>query len=338
MTNLNYQRSYRITIGVAETHVASYVKNLGTIVGVPLQLARPPEVIPAQTIPAGDIIQLSNLPQDDADLRGLMFTFDSSRVTSTSPSKGEKTSLKLYNVNDKVLNTLNQEGCRVLVEAGYGGRVSLIYSGTVESTYPKSQGVDIVTTVILKDLGIDTKNTRISVDFDEAISVADMVESLVSVFPSASKGVLALEKWRNVFKSGGFTFQGSLVAILDKICSQYDLVYSIYNGVITVQEAQLVQGTPSYLLAERNLWKLTPDSIKTVDINMSNKDKKSGSKNTRRGVTLSTFLIPITPSQFFEVSPEIDKGLAGTYKITGISTKLDSRTASWDTILKGEPM
>lgn len=335
----NYQRSYRITIGREEVITPSYVVNLGTVFEKPpLKPRTATAVIQAQSIPAGEIIQLSNLPQDGASLRGIMFTFDSVRSSSATASKSERSVLKLYNINDKTLNVLNQEGCKILIEAGYGANVNLIYTGTVDTITPKSQGTDIITTVRLKDIGIDTKNTRISVDFAETMSVADVIEALIDTFPSSAKGPLAIEKFKDKFITGGYSYQGNVIHILERICAQNDLVYSIYNGVITVQENQLVQGTPSYLLAERNLWKFDENTIKTIDASISNKNKLSGQKNIKRGVVLSTFLIPITMSQFFEVSSIISENLAGTYKITSLGIKLNSRQGSWDTTLRGEPL
>lgn len=336
MGSVNYQKSYRITIGVPEFKKESYI--------IEVPLAIPPfkqeedKVIPATSIPAGDIIKLSNLVVDDNPKRGFYFTFNSVRTVSTAATKGEKTLLKLYNINDETLNVINQENCRILIEAGYDEKVSLVYSGDVVSADTRRQGTDVITNVRLKELGIDVKNTRISITFDESASLVDVIGKLTASFPAAATGVLALEKFKHTFITGGYTFQGSLIRILEKLCEQHDLMYSIFNGVITVQEAQLVQGTPSYLLVAQNIWKLDDDIIKALDGNLANKDKKSAQKNVKRGITLSTFLIPIEISQFFEVSSEVSKDLAGTYKITSLGVNLDSRLGAWDVQLKGEPL
>lgn len=334
----NYQRSYRLTFGVPEQVTESYTVNLGTVVEVPRVPRTATAQISAQSIPAGDIIQLSNLPQDGASLRGLTFTFESQRANSTVASKAEKSVLNLYNLNEDTLAVLNQDGCKVLIEAGYGGSVSLIYTGDVITINPKTQGSDVITRVVLQDLGMDTKNTRISVDFDETMSMTQVIDSLIGSFPTAAKGILAIDRLNGKFFTGGVAYQGNLIRIIEKICAQNDLVYSIWNGVITVQENQLIQGTPSYALLLPNLWQLTPDTIKTIDASIDNKGKTSAQKNVKRGVVLSTFLIPINIAQFFNVPDTVSKSLAGTYKITKLGIKLNSRTGPWDTELRGEPL
>jgi len=334
MENINFGRSYKITFGKPEIQTSAYITQ-GAVVG---KLPAPDIEHSAVTIPAGDIVSISNLISEGNDQRGFFFKFNSIRGASSSSSKKERTTLSLYNLNDESIGILHQEGVRVIIEAGYDDVTNVVYAGEVVSILPKTEGQDQIQFITLKDGYSDIKNTRVSLDIDESLSAEDALKALVSTFPTASIGNFSSETLKNTFITGGFNFYGRTELLINKFCERYGLVWSRFNGVISVTEEQLVQGTPSYLLAERNTFTIDADNIKNIDASTSNKGKLSDQKNVKRGVTLYTFLLPIRLDQFFTVPEEASKEFAGTYKITSIGTNLDSRLGPWDTVLKGEPL
>ena len=334
MSNYNWNRAYKIVFGKPKHETSAYTFE-GTVVG---NLPAPQIEVDAVTEPAGNVVSMSNLVSEDETLRGFKFTLNSVRIASGTGSSGEKSVLTLYNLNPETLEVLNQEGCVVRVYAGYQGAVNLVYSGDIEEVSPKTEGQDIAYKIDCKDGSIDLKNTRVSIQYSENISMANIVRDLASRFPSASLGSTTMDSLESKFITGGYSCQGKLSDIFDKVCQKNQLTYSRFNGKISVRPEQLIQGLPDYLIVERNTYTLLPDTLHIIDPILANKGKSTNQANVKRGIQLTTFLIPVTLDQFITILPETSQQYAGTYKITKIMTKLNSIQGAWTTSLKCEPM
>jgi hypothetical protein len=330
----NYNRSYKVVFGRPEHDAPAYLQEgQGIIKLSPVNVE-----VDALTIPAGDIVSMSNLVSEGSKRRGFNFQLKSTRSSGSSGSKAEHSTLILYNLNEESLAVLNQEGCVVRVYAGYGGNIDLVYSGDIKSIFPKTQGNDIIYECLCTDGLIDIKNTKVSLQYDESVSMKDVVTDLAGRFPSGSVGTVAAKKLESTYVTGGYVCQGKLINIFNKLCSQNSLTYSRFNGKITVKPEQLVQGTEDYEELTKNTYTLSSSNIKTLDPIIDNATKFTKQTDTKRGVVVTTYLIPITLDQFFTIPPEANQSYAGTYKITAININLDSRKGPWDVTLKGEPM
>lgn len=330
----NWSRSYKIVAGKPSHETSAYTFE-GVVVG-----KLPPTTISvdAVTEPAGDIIQMSNLESEGDSLRGFKFKLRTTRSSGSTASSNEKTILTLYNLNKETLGVLAQEGCVVRVYAGYQGEVDLVYSGDITIIAPKDEGADIAYNITCKDGATDIKNTKVSIRYDESFSMANVMRDLAGRFPSGSIGTMAVDQLEDKKVTGGFSCQGKLINIFNKACQRNGLTYTRYNGKISVRPDQLVQGTPDYLLVGRNTYTLNPKVIKTLDPVLDNRSKQTNQKNVKRGIQITTFLIPITLDQFITIPPEASQEYSGTYKIVAIQTNLDSRMGGWDTTLRCEPM
>lgn len=347
MSKENWGRSYRIVIGRPE-HIKSVYLSDGAVISaeelkivndIPQGIRANKKItVDATTIPAGKIAQLSNLASDDEDTRGFSFTMKSTRKVSANASSAEKTSIILFNLNKETIDIIQQEGAVVRVFAGYGGEVDLVYSGDVESVSIKHQGNDKLYIINCKDGLIDQKNTKVSLEYAETMSLLDIMKDLIRRFPSASVGEIASAVLEKKFITGGVSVQGNLLKIFEKMCKKYGLTYSRYNGSISVRPEQLIQGTPEYMLLANNNFILEADVLKNIEAVMDNKKKQTAQKNTKRGIQLNTFLIPITLSQFITIPEEASKLYAGTYKLTALNISLDSRKGPWDVNVTAEPM
>lgn len=330
----NWIRSYKIIFGKPEHETSAYTFE-GVVVG-----KLPPAIITvdAVTDPAGDVVSMSNLPSEGNDLRGFNFKLNTTRGSSSTGSSDEKSTLTLYNLNKETLDVLNQEGCVVRVYAGYEEDISLVYSGDILTVEPRTEGQDITYVVGCKDGAIDLKNTKVSIQYAESFSMANIVRDLASRFPSASLGTTALDSLESKYVTGGYTCQGTLSSVFDKICQKYELTYSRFNGRISVRPDQLIQGLPDYAIVNKNTYELSGDNIKTLEPTIKNNGKLTKQKNIKSGIQLTTYLIPISLDQFITIPSEANEKYTGTYKITSINFSLDSRNGPWDVSLKCEPM
>lgn len=330
----NWNRSYKIVIGKPEHETSAYTYE-GVVVG-----KLPPTTIKvdAVTEPAGDIIQMSNLESEGDSIRGFKFKLKTNRSSGSSSASNERSTLTLYNLNKESLAVLAQEGCVVRVYLGYEGSVELAYSGDITTVTPKDEGRDIAYQCVCKDGAIDIKNTKVSIQYDEGMTMASILEDLAGRFPSASVGTIAASGLEEEKITGGFSCQGKLINIFNKLCRRNGLTYTRFNGKISVQPQQLIQGTPDYLLVARNTYILEDHHIKSIDPILDNSLKATNQKNTKRGVQITTFLIPVSLDEFITVSETASQEYAGTYKITAISTNASSPTGAFDTTVRCEPM
>lgn len=331
----NWQRYYRITFGIPAYELETYYVQ-GSV--IPANVAAREGA--TQSVPS-NALKISNIPSDGNSLRGFNFALSTKRTISKSATRDETSVLTILNLSPKMYKLFNTEGCVVKIEAGYKDQgVSVVYNGFVQKVEVKSgKGSDDISYLItMKDAGLDVKNTKVSVDFPETSDIVESLEALIKMFPSVSSQSLALQALKGVVVAGGFSFEGKLIEVIQKICKTYKIDYSILNGKFFARMEQLFQGSEDYNKLVPNTYVFTPDTIKSLDPIIDNSNKESGQKNTKRKVLLSTFLTPISFDNFFTVPSDISKELAGTYKINTIEIKLNSRTSLWDTVIIGEPM
>lgn len=334
MAKTAFGRRMKIVIGVPQRNIEAYV-SVGEVVG---NLPAPEFKVDATTIPAGKIINLSNIPPNTK--RGFYFKMESTRGGTQGGGANEKTTIELANLNEDTLGILHTENSQIQVWLGYDSddSLDLYYSGDIYDVQPKRNGEDIVYSITAKDGYVDNKNTRVSLQYDESMSVKDIMTDIIKKFPSGTVGTLALDFLQTEKVTGGKSIQGLLTKEFDRLCKGYGVTYFRYNGKYNLQPYQLVNGTPEYLLVGRNTYTIPQNGVLALDPIIQNGGKYYDNKNIKRGVQLTTFLIPIELGQFFTITPEISKTLAGTYKVTTIKVDADFLGTSWNVTVRGEPM
>jgi hypothetical protein len=324
-----FGRQMKIIIGAPERNIASYV-----IEGTVLADVK----VDATTVPAGKIINLSNIPPQPK--RGFHFKIDSTRGGVEGGGTNEKTIIELANLNEDTLNILHTENSQIQVWLGYesDNSLDLYYSGDIYDIQPKRSGRDIIYLITAKDGYVDNKNTRVSLNYPESTPVSDILADLITKFPSGSVGTLALDKLTTKVVTGGLSFQGNLGKSFDVLCKSHGINYFRYNGNYNLQPYNLINGTPEYLLVGRNTYTIPNKGVFSVDPIIQNDGKFFDTTNTKRGVQVTTYIIPVELGQFFTILPETSKDLAGTYKTTTIKIHADFKGSDWSVTLRGEPM
>lgn len=329
MAEVAFDRRVKIIIGQPQIDTAAYT----IFQGAPYQV----ESIAATTQPAGKIINLSNIPPNPP--RGFHFKLETTRGNNGAGTGNEKTVIELANLNPETVGVLHQPNSKVIVSLGYANTsLDTYYAGDIYDIQPTTRGDDIIYRITCKDGVQDALNTRISFNYDESISVSSIMEDLASKLPTASLGTLALESLLSTYVQGGVTFNGNLWDNLEKFCKRWGMSLYRYNGKINIQPWQLINGTPDYLLIGRNTYVMPSSSVITLDPIIQNGQKYTDNTNTKRGVQMTTFLTPIELGEFFTIPPEVDKTLAGTYKVTTIKISANMPTGVFNMTVRGEPM
>jgi len=334
MSKTAFGRRMKIIIGVPQRNTEAYTV-VGEVVG---NLPAPNLKVDATTVPAGKIINLSNIPPNSK--RGFYFKMDSTRGGVGGGAANEKTTIELANLNEDTLGILHTENSQIQVWLGYDSdnSLDLYYSGDIYDIQPKRNGDDIVYAITAKDGFVDNKNTRVSLQYDESMSVKDILTDMIKTFPSGTIGTMAIQYLETEKVTGGKSIQGILLKEFDRLCKSYGVNYFRFNGKYNLQPFQLVNGTPEYLLIGRNTYTIPVNGVLALDPIIQNGAKYYDNTNIKRGVQLTTFLIPIELGQFFTILPETSKTLAGTYKVTTLKVEADFTGANWNVTVRGEPM
>jgi len=340
--NLNWQKSYKIQFGVPEYTEDDYIFDAlsSNFTNIFLGFKNTPEgtkiVVDSHTVPE-NAVTMSNLKEDGNSLRGFTFSLDSTRKASTGGnSKGEKSTLQLYNLNKESIDLLNTDNCIMRISAGYGGKTSLCYSGDVVEVLPSRSGNDLKQIIRLQDGATSSKNTAGTVVFDEDMSEKEMIIDLASRFPDASLGFLGLDKLDLKYTTGGQSYQGFLDEIFNKVMARNNLTYTRYNGKINIFPYSIDQASADFTRLAANTYTLTADTVKSITPASKNGKKKTLETKTKTGINVNTNYIPIELGQFFTIPEDVDNKYKGTYLVTGIRTILKSHGNDWDVVLVGE--
>ena len=340
-----FGRRMKIIIGAPQRNIESYTYNTSVFKNKPVlgidgkdtgKTVDTTIKVDATTIPAGKIINLSNIPPNPK--RGFYFKLETTRGGGTS--KNEKTTIELANLNEETLGILHTENSVIQVWLGYesDNSLDLYYSGDIYDIQPKRVGEDMIYTITAKDGYVDHKNTKVSVNYDESLSYADVLLDLLSKFPSGTIGSIAAPALATKKVIGGLSYQGTLKKIVDSFCKSNGLVCHRFNGKYNVQLAELFLGSEAAESLAKNTFTVPDKGVLALDPIVANGEKYFNQKNVKRGVQLTTNLIPIELGQFFTISPETSKELAGTYKATTIKVEADFLGNSWNVTVRGEPM
>ena len=330
---LNWQRHYRITFGIPEYSNEQYLTSGSLLASTVKSSENPTQSTPSQAL------MISNIPEDGNSLRGFNFSFTSKREMSKTSSSKEMSKLTISNLSPEMYELFNTEGCLVKIEAGYRDTgVFRVYQGFVNTVTPQRRGNDVDYIISMREANLDVKNAKVSVDFPETDDAEKVLQALVKFLPSVGSQEILLEKLKNQFVSGGFSFEGSLMDSIENMCRSYGVRYSIYNGKFTARDENLTQGSADYQRIAPNTFVLTPDNVKSFDLISDNRQKLSKEQRVKPDVKVDLFLTNINFDNFFTITEELDEKAVGTYEIKHIIIKLNSRTNVFDTSLRGSPM
>ncbi len=326
----NWNRSYRVTIGVREYVKSEYKQYLDSI---PSSIIRPKLASDEQTIPS-DAVIISNLEEDGFDRRGFSFQLDSVQRASAQGSEGEKSVVTLYNLDDRMIDLINKENCIIIVESGYQGKVTLAYTGDIVKSSTQTRGQDKIYTLQCASGASAMKNTLASLHYDEEVSEQDVIIDMVGRFPATALGSYGLSETKDRYKTGGRNFVGQHITNFDNVMARNNLSYAHFNGKIVIIPFRL-KGEDYDHFARTN-YNLTLDTIKAIsDISAKTGVGSSDKASKLRELQINTFYAPIEIGQFVTIPDEPEtKGYAGTYQVTGRRLILNSKGSAWDVVLQ----
>lgn len=153
--------------------------------------------------------------------------------------------ISIWNLNKQHLSVLNQKNCIVSLSAGYGNRLSMIFTGVVSIVSTTRDGADIKTDIEVVDNLIELRCKYLSLSYSGKVNWKTIFEDIAQQL-----GVVVTfshnAKFSNV--SNGFTFVGLAKDALTKGCNSCGLSWNLQNGVLQIKKPGDVMSNYVYLL------------------------------------------------------------------------------------------
>lgn len=344
-TPLNWDRKYRVVFGTPD--IDTYVYRNVVATGIVKVGGVEHKIYDGSTIPS-NAVSMSNIVGED-DYVGYQFQFKLESVrgmTKSATSSSEKTTLTLYNINQNAIDILNQNGCVVRVYAGYANtELTLAYSGDVTKVTPKYSENDITYQIKCKDGANDSKNTKASIDYSDTMNEKDLILDIINRFPTASRGIIAVDNVDENYVTGGYSHQGPLVDALDYIIYRNNLKCGWFNGRINIVPYEITDGIKDYDNLLVTVFSLRPDIIKDISYVNETSNTATNDSTGKAKIAVNTYYIPVEVGQLITISnmdgtETINRltEFVGTYNVTGIKTRLDSYGNNWDVALTCTPI
>lgn len=170
------------------------------------------------------------------------FSFEKSDLTTQNTGK-----VSVWNLNDSHLAMLDEKDCVVSLKAGYGGRISEIFTGIVSHVETDKNGADVETAIEVIDNLVEVRDTFISLSYNGTVNWKTIMDDAAN-----QMGIVPTYSYNAEFRdcAGGFSFVGQAKDVFDKGCACCGLNWSMQNGIIQVKKPGDVMSKEVYLLSE----------------------------------------------------------------------------------------
>lgn len=189
------------------------------------------------------------------DARPLHISFSAEKADTDSANTAK---VSIWNLNKAHIAELNKDDCVVVLRAGYGTVMPLIFTGVVTFAKTKADGSDEVTEVELVDNRVELRDTYVSVSYSGNVNCKTLIEDT-----AAQMGVTATFSYNAKFADipNGYSYVGPARNVLTKACDTSGLVWSINNGVLQIKKPGDTMSREVYELSAQTGLIGTPERV-----------------------------------------------------------------------------
>lgn len=191
--------------------------------------------------------------------RPLHISFSVERADTDSANTAK---VSLWNLSPEHLAELNKDDCVVVLKAGYGSVMPLVFTGVVTFASTKLDGSDMLTEIELVDNRIELRDTYVSVGYDGVVNCKAIIQDVAN-----QMGVTVSFSYNAEFKDipNGFSYVGPADNVLTKACDTSGLVWSVNNGVLQVKKPKDTMSREVYELSAETGLVNTPTRVQISD-------------------------------------------------------------------------
>lgn len=173
----------------------------------------------------------------------LHIAFSIERADVESQNTGK---VSIWNLNPEHLSALEQKDCFVIVKAGYGTKLGIVFCGVITFFTTSRDGADCLTEIELVDYRVEVRDTYVSLSYDGVVGVETVMEAIAN-----QMGVTVSFSYNAIFSKfqNGFSFVGAGTDALSKACDSSGLSWGIHNGVLQIKKIGDVMSNQVYALS-----------------------------------------------------------------------------------------
>jgi hypothetical protein len=241
--------------------------------------------------------------------------------------------LKIYNASEDTLSLLEKKFTKIILNAGYGTDLSLLFSGDVRNVFQRRDSVDSILEVYAADGEVPLLNSIFNKSYEGSVDIKQIITEVAGSFKDVVLGVVSgLPEGAD--KLLGQSLSGSSKDIMDTYAQEYGFNWSIDDGVLNIISEESAIALTNVILVTSKTGMIGSPTITDI------------------GVDVTTLLnTEFSPNRLFRiqsVGAELQVGnlfvgkakrtvAEGTYKVTECLFKGDSRDGQWVSIVKGRP-
>lgn len=256
-------------------------------------------------------------------ITGLRMSFEVKRSLSKTPNSAEVT---LWNLNQEHRAALQQKGQRLLIEAGYGTELLVLFNGFTRTVSSTHQGPDWVTKIRSADGELAYRTARVVESFKAGTPVKAVIKTLCQRLGIPLQDALAKVD-ASTFRAGaqqfinGVTLDGEVHELLDPMLRAAGLEWSIQNGALQIVPLGSALDGDAILLTSTDKQTGLVGSPEVAE----KKDAAAGakvSKSPKHIVKVTALLNPrIEPGKKLKLESEL---LTGFYRVDEVSHRGDT--------------
>ena len=173
----------------------------------------------------------------------LHINFNVEKADTETPNSSR---ISLWNLNHTQLAVLNEKDCPVMLRAGYGNIMPIIFIGTVSYIYTELDGADRETVIELIDGRVELRDTFVSLSYSGSINSKIILQAI-----AGEMGTPVTFSYNAKFYDfpNGFSYVGSVRTALDKACSSSGLQWQIQNGILQIKNRNDVMAKNVFVLS-----------------------------------------------------------------------------------------
>ena len=269
---------------------------------------------------------------DDARvIDSLYVKFTVSKTIGGEPNTAE---IQIHNPNDDTIGLLKARYTKIVLNAGYGNDIKVVFKGEVQNVLQTKNAVDRVVTVFARDGFRDYRTASFSKTFDSAVDMQSIVQEVLGEFFDTIPGDLSgIPKVRD--KPNGLTLDGQVSTILDDLAEEYNADWSIQDGVVNIinKDQTLTENDLVYISATTGMI----GSPRVTEIGADVTALLNISLIPGARFAIQALGAEVQLGNLFYRTQKVRTDATGVYKVRSVTIKGDSREGNeWYSVIQGQ--
>jgi len=169
------------------------------------------------------------------EIKGLRIAFN---IEKTTESSANKATIKVYNMGVETWSLFEtEEDLFVILNAGYVNLKENLFVGNVSKANREQNGATSIVTIECRDGGKALQQARIDRSYAPGIDIKKALNDTLDAMKTAGNIVVGeISAFISGKSNNGLTLSGSCKKIIDKLCQQKGLEWSIQNNTLIIKD------------------------------------------------------------------------------------------------------